>query len=160
MSWREERGERDATHRFRRKINAETYAICRADLQLNGEGEGRGEHPERPRALDPSPTTLLDARVRLIVSNSPYGKSWKADLDRVWSRTRRRRVTTDSCSNTRAVPKVRSQVLPHSAPACWMAAQRLSKPFAEGAAHIWGNPPGRRRRGRTSVHASSGNPSR
>ena len=35
----EERGKHMSTHQFRQEINAETYAICKADLLLKGEGE-------------------------------------------------------------------------------------------------------------------------
>ncbi len=50
----EERGKQVSTHLFGQEINAETYAICKADLLLKGEGEaadnivGGPEHSRCP----------------------------------------------------------------------------------------------------------------
>ena len=71
------------THLFGQEINAETYAICKADLLLKGEGEaaenivGGPEHSTL--ANDAFPSREFD----FMLSNPPYGKSWKTDLERM-----------------------------------------------------------------------------
>ncbi len=72
-----------STHLFGQEINAETYAICKADLLLKGEGDG-GDHivggPEHSTlANDAFPSREFD----FMLSNPPYGKSWKTDLERM-----------------------------------------------------------------------------
>ena len=68
---------------FGQEINAETYAICTADLLLKGEGEaadnivGGPEHSTL--ANDAFPSREFD----FMLSNPPYGKSWKTDLERM-----------------------------------------------------------------------------
>ena len=72
-----------STHLFGQEINAETYAICKADLLLKGGGEaadnivGGPEHSTL--ANDAFPAREFD----FMLSNPPYGKSWKADLERM-----------------------------------------------------------------------------
>ncbi len=79
----EKRGKQVATHLFGQEINAETYAICKADLLLMGEGEaadnivGGPEHSTL--ANDAFPAREFD----FMLSNPPYGKSWKSDLERM-----------------------------------------------------------------------------
>ena len=79
----DERGKRVSTHLFGQEINAETYAICKADLLLKGEGEaadnivGGPEHSTLSN--DAFPTREFD----FMLSNPPYGKSWKTDLERM-----------------------------------------------------------------------------
>ena len=78
-----EQGKEVVTHPYGQEINAETYAICKADLLLKGEGEG-ADHivggPEHSTlANDAFPTTQFD----FMLSNPPYGKSWKGDLERM-----------------------------------------------------------------------------
>ena len=60
-----EHGKEVATHLYGQEINAETYAICKADLLLEGRGRGRRQHRGRPGALDPVQRCLPVARVRL-----------------------------------------------------------------------------------------------
>ena len=66
-----------------KEINGETYAICKADLLLKGEGEaadnivGGPEHSTLSN--DAFPTREFD----FMLSNPPYGKSWKTDLQRM-----------------------------------------------------------------------------
>ena len=78
-----EHGKQVATHLYGQEINAETYAICKADLLLKGEGEaadnivGGPEHSTL--ANDAFPSREFD----FMLSNPPYGKSWKSDLDRM-----------------------------------------------------------------------------
>jgi type I restriction enzyme M protein len=78
-----EHGKQVATHLYGQEINAETYAICKADLLLKGEGEaadniiGGPEHSTL--ANDAFPAREFD----FMLSNPPYGKSWKSDLERM-----------------------------------------------------------------------------
>ena len=78
-----EHGKDVSTHLFAQEINAETYAICKADLLLKGEGEaadnivGGPEHSTL--ANDAFPSREFD----FMLSNPPYGKSWKTDLERM-----------------------------------------------------------------------------
>ena len=71
-----------STHLYGQEINAETYAICKADLLLKGEGEaadnivGGPEHSTL--ANDAFPSREFD----FMLSNPPYGKSWKTELER------------------------------------------------------------------------------
>jgi type I restriction enzyme M protein len=72
-----------ATHLYGQEINAETYAICKADLLLKGEGDaadnivGGPEHSTL--ANDAFPSREFD----FMLSNPPYGKSWKSDQERM-----------------------------------------------------------------------------
>ena len=76
-------GKQVATHLYGQEINAETYAICKADLLLKGEGDaadnivGGPEHSTL--ANDAFPSREFD----FMLSNPPYGKSWKSDLERL-----------------------------------------------------------------------------
>jgi len=76
-------GKQVATHLFGQEINAETYAVCKADLLLKGEGDaadniiGGPEHSTL--ANDAFPSREFD----FMLSNPPYGKSWKTDLERM-----------------------------------------------------------------------------
>jgi len=76
-------GKQVATHLYGQEINAETYAICKADLLLKGEGDaadnivGGPEHSTL--ANDAFPSREFD----FMLSNPPYGKSWKGDLERM-----------------------------------------------------------------------------
>src|SRR6266540_129206 len=78
-----ERGKEVATHLYGQEINSETYAIAKADFLLKGEGEaadnlvGGPEHSTL--ANDAFPAREFD----FMLSNPPYGKSWKGDLDRL-----------------------------------------------------------------------------
>ena len=79
----EAHGKEVAIHLYGQEINAETYAICKADLLLKGEGEaadnivGGPEHSTL--ANDAFPSREFD----FMLSNPPYGKSWKGDLERM-----------------------------------------------------------------------------
>ncbi len=78
-----ERDKQVSTHLYGQEINAETYAICKADLLLKGEGDaadnivGGPEHSTL--ANDAFPSREFD----FMLSNPPYGKSWKTDLERM-----------------------------------------------------------------------------
>lgn len=76
-------GKQVATHLFGQEINAETYAIAKADLLLKGEGEAADNIVGGPEystlANDAFPSREFD----FMLSNPPYGKSWKSDLERM-----------------------------------------------------------------------------
>jgi len=65
---------------YGQEINPETYAITKADMLLKGEGI-QAENVTYGSTLsnDGFPTTNFD----FMLSNPPYGKSWKTDLDRL-----------------------------------------------------------------------------
>ena len=65
---------------FGQEINPETYAITRADLLLKGEG-GNVENIAYGSTLadDRFPSRQFD----FMLSNPPYGKSWKNDADKL-----------------------------------------------------------------------------
>ena len=67
-------------HLFGQEINPETYAITKADLLIKGEGD-EAENFKMGSTLsqDGFPTREFD----FMLSNPPYGKSWKTDLDRM-----------------------------------------------------------------------------
>ena len=83
-----QKGKQVSTYLYGQEINAETYAICKADLLLKGEGNsadnivGGPEHStlSNDAALSQSswPKTF-----DFMLSNPPYGKSWKNDLARM-----------------------------------------------------------------------------
>ena len=83
-----QRDRRVSSYLYGQEINAETYAICKADLLLKGEGNsadnivGGPEHStlSNDAALSQSswPRTF-----DFMLSNPPYGKSWKNDLDKM-----------------------------------------------------------------------------
>lgn len=65
---------------YGQEINPETYAITKADMLLKGEGL-QAENVAYGSTLtnDGFPTTNFD----FMLSNPPYGKSWKTDLERL-----------------------------------------------------------------------------
>ncbi|HEY1012626.1 MAG TPA: class I SAM-dependent DNA methyltransferase, partial [Herpetosiphonaceae bacterium] len=80
-------GKQVSTHLFGQEINAETYAICKADLLLKGEGAQAGNIVGGPEhstlANDAFPSREFD----FMLSNPPYGKSWKSDQERMGGKT-------------------------------------------------------------------------
>ncbi len=80
-------GKQVSTHLFGQEINAETFAICKADLLLKGEGEAADDIVGGPEhstlANDAFPSREFD----FMLSNPPYGKSWKSDLERMGGKT-------------------------------------------------------------------------
>jgi len=78
-----EHGKEVATHLYGQEINAETYAIAKADFLLKGDGEAGDNLVGGPEystlANDAFPSREFD----FMLSNPPYGKSWKSDLERM-----------------------------------------------------------------------------
>lgn len=74
------RGKNVSIHLFGQEINPETYAICKADMLLKGDGE-QADHISygSTLSLDGNATRQFD----FMLSNSPYGKSWKTDADKM-----------------------------------------------------------------------------
>lgn len=74
------RGKNVSIHLFGQEINPETYAICKADMLLKGDGE-EAEHISYGSTLsrDGNPSRQFD----FMLSNPPYGKSWKTDADKM-----------------------------------------------------------------------------
>jgi type I restriction enzyme M protein len=79
----EEHGKQVSTHLFGQEINAETYAICKADLLLKGEGEAADNIIGGPEWSTLSNDAFPSREFDFMLSNPPYGKSWKGDLERM-----------------------------------------------------------------------------
>ena len=66
---------------YGQEINPETYAVCKADMLLKGEGESAehivGGAEWSTLAHDAFPGQEFD----FMLANPPYGKSWKKDLE-------------------------------------------------------------------------------
>ena len=80
-------GKEVAIHLYGQEVNPETYAIAKADLLLKGEG-GEADNIRYGSTLsaDGFPSTEFD----FMLSNPPYGKSWKTDLDRMGGKSEMR----------------------------------------------------------------------
>ncbi len=78
-----EHGKEVSTHLFGQEINAETYAICKADLLLKGEGEAADNIVGGPEHSTLSNDAFPASEFDFMLSNPPYGKSWKSDLERM-----------------------------------------------------------------------------
>ena len=76
-------GKEVATHLYGQDINAETYAICKADLLLKGEGEAADNIVGGPEHSTLSNDAFPSREFDFMLSNPPYGKSWKTDLERM-----------------------------------------------------------------------------
>jgi type I restriction enzyme M protein len=73
-------GKSVSIHLFGQEINPETYAITKADMLLKGDGE-EADHIAygSTLSLDGFPNMQFD----FMLSNPPYGKSWKGDADKL-----------------------------------------------------------------------------
>ncbi|MCC6781755.1 MAG: SAM-dependent DNA methyltransferase [Planctomycetes bacterium] len=76
-------GKQVATHLYGQEINAETYAICKADLLLKGEGEAADNSVGGPEYSTLSNDAFPSREFDFMLSNPPYGKSWKTDQERM-----------------------------------------------------------------------------
>jgi type I restriction enzyme M protein len=76
-------GKQVATHLYGQEINAETYAICKADLLLKGEGDAADNIVGGPEHSTLSNDAFPAREFDFMLSNPPYGKSWKGDLERL-----------------------------------------------------------------------------
>ncbi|MBV9995470.1 MAG: SAM-dependent DNA methyltransferase [Caulobacteraceae bacterium] len=77
------RGKQVSPHLYGQEINPETYAIAKADFLLKGEGEAAdnlvGGSEWSTLSNDAFPSREFD----FMLSNPPYGKSWKSDQERM-----------------------------------------------------------------------------
>ena len=78
-----QRGKQVATHLYGQEINSETYAIAKADLLLKGEGEAADNIVGGPEHSTLSNDAFPGREFDFMLSNPPYGKSWKSDLERM-----------------------------------------------------------------------------
>ncbi|HNU72403.1 MAG TPA: class I SAM-dependent DNA methyltransferase, partial [Thermodesulfobacteriota bacterium] len=76
-------GKQVTTHLFGQEINAETYAICKADLLLKGEGDAADNIVGGPEHSTLSNDAFPSREFDFMLSNPPYGKSWKSDQERM-----------------------------------------------------------------------------
>jgi len=76
-------GKQVATHLYGQEINAETYAICKADLLLKGDGDAADNIVGGPAHSTLSADAFRSRSFDFMLANPPYGKSWKSDLDRM-----------------------------------------------------------------------------
>jgi len=78
-----ERNVKVKTLLYGQEINPETYAVCKADMILKGEGEDamniKGGAAFSTLSNDAYPAKTFD----FMISNPPYGKSWKKDHDQM-----------------------------------------------------------------------------
>jgi type I restriction enzyme M protein len=82
-----ERNKNVSVHLFGQEINSETYAICKADLLLKGEGSAADNIVGGPEHSTLSNDAFPDKEFDFMLSNPPYGKSWKSDLERMGGKT-------------------------------------------------------------------------
>ena len=72
-----------STHLYGQEINSETYAICKADLLLKGEKDADTNIKGGPQHSTLSNDAFGNHTFDFMLSNPPYGKSWKTDLERM-----------------------------------------------------------------------------
>ena len=72
-----------ATHLYGQEISDKTYAICKADLLLKGEGDAADNIVGGPEHSTLSNDAFRSQEFDFMLSNPPYGKSWKNDLERM-----------------------------------------------------------------------------
>jgi len=77
----DKRGQQVRCLLYGQEINPETYAVCKADMLLKGEGESAdhivGGAEWSTLSHDAFPAQEFD----FMLANPPYGKSWKKDLE-------------------------------------------------------------------------------
>lgn len=79
----EKQNKQISTYSYGQEINAETYAICKADLLLKGEGDAADNIIGGPEHSTLSNDAFPSIEFDFMLSNPPYGKSWKTDLERM-----------------------------------------------------------------------------
>ena len=82
----EKQGQKISTHLYGQEINSETYAICKADLLLKGEENADANIIGGPEYSTLSNDAFKGQTFDFMLSNPPYGKSWKTDQDRMGGR--------------------------------------------------------------------------
>jgi len=76
-------GKQVSNHLYGQEINAETYAICKSDLLLKGQGEAADNIVGGPEHSTLSNDAFPSREFDFMLCNPPYGKSWKSDLERM-----------------------------------------------------------------------------
>lgn len=76
----EKAGKNVSIHLYGQELQPETYAIAKADLLLKGEGD-EAENIKYGSTL--SADAFISSEFDFMLSNPPYGKSWKTDLERM-----------------------------------------------------------------------------
>lgn len=74
------RGKEVSIHLFGQEVQPETYAICKADMLLKGDGE-QAEHIVYGSTL--SADGHAARQFDFMLANPPYGKSWKVDAEKM-----------------------------------------------------------------------------
>lgn len=73
-------GKKVSIHLFGQEINPETYAICKVDMLLKGDG-AEAQHIAFGSTL--SADGNADREFDFMLSNPPYGKNWKTDEEKM-----------------------------------------------------------------------------
>ena len=76
-------GKEVSTHLYGQEINAETAAIAKSDFLLKGEGDAADNLVGGPEHSTLSNDGFAAREFDFMLSNPPYGKSWKSDLERM-----------------------------------------------------------------------------
>ena len=76
-------GKQITTNLYGQEINGETYAICKADLLLKGDGDAADNIVGGPEHSTLSNDAFRSLKFDFMLANPPYGKSWKSDLERM-----------------------------------------------------------------------------
>ena len=74
------RGKNVSIHLFGQEVQPETYAICKADMLLKGDGE-QAEHIAYGSTLSADGNAIR--QFDFMLANPPYGKSWKVDAEKM-----------------------------------------------------------------------------
>lgn len=80
MTLARRRGKDVSIHLFGQEVQPETYAICKADMLLKGDGE-QAEHIAYGSTL--SADGNASRQFDFMLANPPYGKSWKTDAEKM-----------------------------------------------------------------------------
>ena len=80
-----ERGKNVSAQLYGQEINAETYAVCKADILLKS-GDETDNIVGGPEHSTLSNDAFPDRGFDFMLSNPPYGKSWQTDMDRMGGR--------------------------------------------------------------------------
>ncbi len=75
------RGQQVTSLLYGQEINPETYAVCKADMLLKGEGENADHIVGGAEWSTLSHDAFPGHEFDFMLANPPYGKSWKKDLE-------------------------------------------------------------------------------
>lgn len=76
-------GKKIKTHIHGQEISSETYAICKADLLIKGEGEDADNIFGGPKYSTLTNDAFSDRKFDFMLSNPPYGLSWAGDQEKL-----------------------------------------------------------------------------